>query len=67
MDEITRVSRIGTIWRGTLPTYEPEDMVKFQTDDLIEKFVERGWKVIVSGISFSEKLIIKREFAAKES
>lgn len=65
ISEITRVSQIGTIWRGTLPTYEMEDAIKFPTDTLIRKFVESGWEVVVSAQSFSAKLVVKKEFAAK--
>ena len=59
--EITRVSQIGTIWRGTLPTYEIEDKVKFPTDVIIDKFVKSGWEVVANRDSFSAKLSTKIE------
>ena len=36
--EITRVSQIGTIWRGTLPPrHDEHDIIKFPTDKIIKK------------------------------
>lgn len=60
IEEITRISKIGTIWRGTLPKYNEYDTIKFPTDSIIRKFVENGWEVVVSGDSFSAKLLIKK-------
>jgi len=59
IEEITRVSKDGTIWRGTLPKYYEYDTIKFPTDSIIKKFVENGWEVVVSGNSFSAKLVVK--------
>lgn len=57
--EITRVSMLGSVWRGTLPTYsEPEEVI-FPTDRIVRKFVENGWEVFVHGAAFSAKLAIK--------
>lgn len=67
IEEITRVSKIGTIWRGTLPTYEMEDIIKFSTESLINKFVENGWEVVVSGTLFIAKLIFKYERSNKNT
>lgn len=60
IEEITRISQVGTIWRGTLPKYDDYDMIKFPTDIIIRKFVENGWEVFVSGDSFSAKLTLKK-------
>jgi len=60
IEEITRISQIGTIWRGTLPKYDEYDTIKFPTDVIIRKFVENGWEVFVSGDSFSAKLTLKK-------
>ncbi len=59
IEEITRVSKIGTIWRGTLPKYDEYDTINFPTDVIIKKFVKNGWEVVISGDSFSAKLVIK--------
>lgn len=65
--EITRVSRTGTIWRGTLPTYAGYwDTIKFPINTIIRKFVESGWEVVISDTSFSAKLVSKKEFAPKQ-
>ena len=60
IEEITRISQIGTIWKGTLPKYDEHDTIKFPTDVIIRKFVENGWEVFVSGDSFSAKLTLKK-------
>ena len=60
IEEITRVSRAGTIWRGTLPKYDEYDTIKFPTDVVIRKFVENGWEVVVSRDSFTAKLAFKK-------
>lgn len=60
IEEITRVSKTGTIWRGTLPKYDEYDTIKFPTDVIIRKFVESGWEVVVSGDAFSAKLMSKK-------
>jgi ubiquinone/menaquinone biosynthesis C-methylase UbiE len=60
IEEITRVSKIGTIWRGTLPEYDEYDTIKFPTDSIIRKLVENGWELVISGNSFSAKLVIKK-------
>lgn len=59
VSEITRVSQIGTIWRGTLPSYDIGDEIKFPTDVVIGKFVENGWEVVASVNSFVAKLVLK--------
>lgn len=59
IEEITRVSKLGTIWRGTFATYDFEDKVIFSTDQIMEKFTKSGWEVFAHNNSFSAKLIYK--------
>ena len=62
ISEITRVSRLGTIWRGTLPHYDENDKIKFSVDQLTDKFVEHGWEVVTSKQDhFFARLIYKEE------
>lgn len=62
--EITRVSKEGTIWRGTLPTVdEATDIQPISMKDLVSEFCANGWEIIVhgSGFCFAAKLINKNE------
>lgn len=46
-DEITRVSKQGTIWRGTLPTYDEFEKPFISSEELVLEFTKRGWELVV--------------------
>lgn len=46
-DEITRVSKQGTIWRGTLPTYDDYETPFMSNEQLAKEFTKRGWELVI--------------------
>ncbi|OGF25096.1 hypothetical protein A2303_05740 [Candidatus Falkowbacteria bacterium RIFOXYB2_FULL_47_14] len=50
--EITRVSRIGTIWRGTFSEEEDIENKEVNFDQLKKLFGKYGWELVVSNNSF---------------
>ncbi len=57
IEEMTRISQVGTIWRGTLPKYYEDDIISFSTETIVRKIVENGWEVLVNGDAFAAKLV----------
>jgi len=57
--EITRVSKPGTIWRGTLPTDDILDIL--DTEIIAKQFASNGWELIIDkgNTAFMAKLVSK--------
>lgn len=59
LDEITRISEAGTLWRGTLPSSEDDrDIPTVLHEELFSMFVQRGWELVIDqgNNSFTAKL-----------
>lgn len=57
-EEITRISKPGTIWRGTLPSFEDFEKPFVPTEELATEFTKRGWELVIdsSNSSFIARL-----------
>lgn len=54
MKEITRVAKPGTIWRGTMPAYIPND----RSHPVFEVFLSNGWELYICGRVFIARLMV---------
>jgi len=59
--EITRVSKEGAIWRGTLIDEEDITSEGITTKDIINGFVKNGWELLINGRSFAARLVNKKK------